>query len=145
LRQEISDPIHPDQRRGNVYLNPRYEAAQQELYRRGCDLMQTPGCASQAADEYLQRMADLLAYALMCEERAGEWAHYRDAEKALFAERFYERAFIANIRPNLDAPLLQKEFARVVEGRGFDAGYFTNSTAAKTTPTTTSDTAPIRT
>src|SRR6266566_425787 len=35
LRHEVTDPIHPDQRRGHVYLNPRYEAAQQELYRRG--------------------------------------------------------------------------------------------------------------
>jgi hypothetical protein len=72
-------------------------------------------------------------------------SHCHDAEKALFAARVYERAFIVNIRPSLDAPLLQKEFARVVEGRGFDPGYFTNSTAAKTTPTTTRDTAPIRT
>jgi hypothetical protein len=109
------------------------------------DLKQNPGSSSQAADDYLQRMADVLAYALMCEEGARELAHCQDAEKALFAARFYERAFIANIRPNLNAPLLQKEFARVAEGRGIDPGYFTNSTAAKTTPTTTSDTAPIRT
>lgn len=35
LKQEVTDPIRPDQRQGHVYLNPRYEAAQQELYRRG--------------------------------------------------------------------------------------------------------------
>jgi len=117
-------------------------AAMQDALR---DLMQNPASSPQAADEYLQRMADVLAYALMCEEGAWELAHCHDAEKAMFAARFYERAFIANIRPNLDVPLLQKQLARVVEGRGLDPGYFTNSTAAKTTPTTTSDTAPIRT
>jgi hypothetical protein len=90
-------------------------------------------------------VAEVLAYRADVRGRGRGVAHCHDAEKSLFAARFYERAFIANIRPNLDAPLLQKEFARVVEGRGFDPGYFTNSTAAKTMPTTTSDTAPIRT
>jgi acyl-CoA dehydrogenase len=84
------------------------------------DLAQNPRAASQAADEYLARMSDVLAYALMCEEGAWEMEHCNDAEKALFAGRFYDRAFVSNIRPGLEVPLLQKEFARVVRGQGFE-------------------------
>jgi len=92
------------------------------------DLIQNPGSSSQAADEYLQRMADILAYALMCEEGTWEMAHRNDAEKALFAARFYQRAFIHNIRPNLDVPLLQKELGRVVGGQGFEPSVYMNLT-----------------
>src|SRR5579859_2646684 len=35
LKREVTDAIHPDQRKGHVYLNPLYESAQQEIYRRG--------------------------------------------------------------------------------------------------------------
>jgi hypothetical protein len=82
-------------------------------------LAQNPAAAPQVADEYLHRMADVLAYALLCEEGAWEIAHCNDAEKALFAVRFYERTFVHNLRPGLDIPLLQIEFARVVSGQGF--------------------------
>lgn len=83
------------------------------------DLAQNPGAAAQVADEYLLHMADILSYALMCEEGAWEMEYCDDAEKMLFAGRFYERTFQSNIRPDLDVPLLQKEFARVVKGQGF--------------------------
>ena len=88
------------------------------------DLALNPDAALHAADVYLQRMADVLAYALMCEEGEWEMVHCNDAEKILFARRFYERAFVHNIRPGLNVPLLQKEFARVVGGQGFRSGEF---------------------
>ena len=93
-------------------LNGEMSAALQRL-------AQDPAAAPQAGDEYLQRMADVLAYALLCEEAAWEIAHCNDAEKALFAVRFYERTFVHTLRPGLDTPLLQREFARVVSGQGF--------------------------
>ena len=70
------------------------------------DLAQNPGASAVAADEYLQRMADVLAYALLCEESAWELEHCSDDRKRLFADRFYERTFVHSIRPKLDVPLL---------------------------------------
>ncbi len=84
------------------------------------DLTQNPALSSRMAGEYLERMAEILAYALMCEEGAWEMAHCNDAEKALFAERFHARTFIRNIRPDPEMRLLEKEFSRVAAGRGFE-------------------------
>jgi acyl-CoA dehydrogenase len=75
---------------------------------------------AQAADEYLKTMADVMAYALLCEEGAWELQHCNDLEKILFAERFYDRTFVRNIRPGMEIPLLQREFDHIVEGRGID-------------------------
>jgi acyl-CoA dehydrogenase len=80
------------------------------------DLAQNPDASAVAADDYLQRMADVLAYALLCEEGAWELEHCKDATKILFANRFYERAFVRTIRSDPNVPLLQKELARVIAG-----------------------------
>ena len=58
--------------------------------------------SDQAADHYLHRMSDVAAYALLCEEGAWELQHCNDLEKALFADRFYQRIFVHNIRPDSD-------------------------------------------
>lgn len=83
------------------------------------DLASRPTAVSQAADEYLEKMSDVLAYALLCEEGAWEAAYCNDAEKILFADRFFDRTFGPYTRPGLDAPLLQREFGRVAGGQGF--------------------------
>jgi len=83
------------------------------------DLARRPGAGPQAADEYLHKMSDVLAYALLCEEGAWEIAHCNDAEKILFADRYFDRTFGQHARPDLDVPLLQREFARVAGGQGF--------------------------
>lgn len=106
----------------------RLEALTVEMKIAMHDLTQNTGLSSQVADEYLQRMADVLAYALMCEEGGWEMAHSNDAGKALFAERFYQRNFTRNVRPGFDAPLLQKEFARVAGGQGFEPSVYMDLT-----------------
>ncbi|MGH9557688.1 MAG: acyl-CoA dehydrogenase family protein, partial [Bryobacteraceae bacterium] len=72
-----------------------------------------------AAIEYLDLMSEVLAYALLCEEGAWELERFNDAEKILFAERFYKNRFEIGLRPRLDVSLLEKDFGRVIEGRGF--------------------------
>lgn len=73
------------------------------------DLAHNPGAAALAADQYLQCMADVLAYALLCEEGAWELEHCSDDRKILFADRFYQCTFVHNIRPKLDVSPLLKE------------------------------------
>ena len=84
------------------------------------ELWQNPGASSKFADEYLHQMANVLAYALMCEEGAWEMENCHDAEKVLFAGRFYEKTFVNSLRPGAVEPLLQREFGRVAAGQGFE-------------------------
>ncbi|HZQ56011.1 MAG TPA: acyl-CoA dehydrogenase family protein [Bryobacteraceae bacterium] len=68
------------------------------------NLAQKPAAAVLTADEYLQRMADVLAYGLLCEEGAWELQNCDDTRKMRFAARFYERTFVHHVRPSLEIP-----------------------------------------
>jgi acyl-CoA dehydrogenase len=101
--------------------SPKLESLITEMKAALQALRQNADSSPQVADEYLQRMADVLAYALVCEEAAWEMEHAGDAEKALFADRFYHRVFTQSPWPDFEVPLLQKQFARIADGKAFNA------------------------
>lgn len=85
-------------------------------------LQNSPAIAEQAADEYLHKMSDTLAYALLCEEGAWELAHCRDMQKILTAREYYRRTWMHHLGPMTAPSPLQKAFADITGNRPLTPG-----------------------
>lgn len=77
-------------------------------------LAANPASAAETADDFLRDMADILAYALLCEEAAWEVTHCNDQQKLLVARHFYERMWKRCIGPAPTYEPLRKHFISIV-------------------------------
>ena len=73
-----------------------------------------PAKAVEVADDFLRDMADILAYALLCDEAAWELTQFNDQKKLLVARHYYERTFERKIGPGVTYAPLRKHFNDIV-------------------------------
>ncbi|MDN5941883.1 MAG: acyl-CoA dehydrogenase family protein [Nitrospira sp.] len=78
-------------------------------------LAANPASAAETADDFLRDMADILAYALLCDEAAWEVTHCNDQQKLLVARHYYERTCKRCIGPAPTYEPLRKHFISVVK------------------------------
>jgi alkylation response protein AidB-like acyl-CoA dehydrogenase len=81
-----------------------------------------PTKALEVADDILRDTADLLAYALLCDEAAWELAQFNDPEKLFVARHYYEHTFERKIGPSATEKPLRKRFNDLVKNGKFSAG-----------------------
>lgn len=80
-------------------------------------LQAKPEMIELVADDFLHEMADVLGYALLCDEAAWELAQYKDHTKALAANHYYDRMFSAGGTDiSFRKKPLHKHFNEVVQG-----------------------------
>lgn len=75
--------------------------------------------ATEVADDFLRDMADVLAYALLCDEAAWEMAQFNDQKKLLVARHYYARTFERRIGPDATYAPLRKCFNDIIHNKKF--------------------------
>lgn len=80
-------------------------------------LRANPGQAATMADDYLHKLSDVTAYALLCGEAAWELQNSNDKTKLLACRAYYDRAFIRCLFPAKSTPEIQAHFKDVVTGK----------------------------
>lgn len=80
------------------------------------DMAQNPDKLEQSAGRVLESMAEVLSYALLCEEAAWEAREHKSRHKLLVSDFHYQRHFERNIRPSIEIHSLQKAFKDAVQG-----------------------------
>lgn len=85
-------------------------------------LAANPAVATEMADDFLRDMANILAYAFLCDEAAWEVTHCNDQQKLLVARHYYERTFEHCIGPSPTYEPLRKHFDSIVKNIEVPAG-----------------------
>lgn len=75
-----------------------------------------PEKAELVADDFLHDMADILAYALLCEEAGQELCQYKDYTKVMAAKHYYDRTFEAGACISFTEKPLHQYFNEIIHG-----------------------------
>jgi alkylation response protein AidB-like acyl-CoA dehydrogenase len=73
-----------------------------------------PSAAEAKMDDFLHRMADILAYALLCEDAAADLKQNKDSYKLLVSNSFYRDSFERPPVPVLEDHLLLENFDAII-------------------------------
>lgn len=79
-------------------------------------LQNAPETAELVADEMLHKMADILAYAMLCDEAGWELTQYKDHTKMLTADHYYDRTFGEKATLSFSKKPLHCYFNEVIAG-----------------------------
>jgi len=85
-------------------------------------LAANPAGATETADDFLRDMANILAYALLCDEAAWEVTHCNDQQKLLVARHYYARTFEPCIGSAPTYEPLRRHFDAIVNNIEIPAG-----------------------
>lgn len=109
---EIKNSLPDEMKAESLNLSSLINEAKNAL----SELRQNPKKAELSADEYLNYLSEVLAYALLCEEASWEMINEKDLTKKLFADHFYQNTFMNIKKPSLSKTNLHNHFNDIARG-----------------------------